>query len=39
MEKHDDLIELGTASVETLGIAGAHKDEQGLVPTAGLSND
>ncbi|WP_343611830.1 benenodin family lasso peptide [Novosphingobium sp.] len=39
MEKHDDLIDLGTASVETLGPLGVISDENGKSPTAGLSDD
>lgn len=38
-EQHDDLIDLGAASVETLGGAGIKNDEQGQLVGAGLSND
>lgn len=37
-EQHDDLIDLGTASVETLGGLGGGDDQFGNAP-AGLSDD
>jgi hypothetical protein len=39
MAQHDDLIDLGTASVEIQGLLVGIKDEDGGQPSAGLSND
>jgi hypothetical protein len=36
---HDDLIDLGTASIETYGTPIGVDDEQGHLPAAGLSRD
>ena len=38
-EQHDDLIDLGTASVETLGAPIGVGDEQNGQAAAGLSHD
>lgn len=38
-EEHDDLIDLGTASVETLGAGGIPVDENLGQFQAGLSDD
>lgn len=38
-EQHDDLIDLGTASVETLGNDGTGNDEALGKRQPGLSND
>lgn len=38
--QHDDLIDLGAASLETKGpTAGVDDTHQGLIPFAGLSNE
>lgn len=39
MERNDDLIELGSATVETKGAAGIYSDDVLSQPTPGLSND
>lgn len=39
MEKHDDLIDLGSASVETLGLPIGGADEVHGQSPNGLSND
>ena len=38
--EHEDLIDLGAASVETKGTVGIPEDQAGgLNPTGGLSNE
>lgn len=37
--ERDDLIDLGTASVETQGAPGAGVDDIGKRPLAGLTDD
>jgi hypothetical protein len=37
--QHDDLIDLGTASVETLGGEGPRFDLVGEAPKIGISNE
>lgn len=39
MNREDDIIELGVASIETKGGAGQVTDEILLQPFAGLSDD
>lgn len=39
MDKHDELVELGTASVETKGPVGRPKDESLGIPGLGLADD
>jgi hypothetical protein len=39
MERTDELIELGTASVETKGPVGHPKDESLGIPGLGLADD
>ena len=39
MEREDDLVELGSASVETQGPVFGHKDELIGQNVAGLAND
>jgi hypothetical protein len=39
MEREDDLVELGSASVETQGPVFGHKDELIGQNVAGLTND
>lgn len=39
MEREDDLVELGSASTETLGLVFGHKDELIRQNRAGLTDD
>lgn len=39
MERHDDVIELGVASVETQGAIGGSGDEVQLRRPTGISED
>jgi hypothetical protein len=39
LDRDDDLIDLGAASVETKGNIGQHGDVAGLLPNMGLSDD
>lgn len=38
-QQHDDLIDLGTASIAIQGFFPGQKDEQGGQPTPGLAID
>ncbi|AYJ85442.1 benenodin family lasso peptide (plasmid) [Sphingomonas paeninsulae] len=39
MERIEDVIELGTATIETKGPLGQGVDENKRIPVAGLSED
>lgn len=39
MERIEDVIELGTATIETKGPLGKGVDENRQIPVAGLSED